>query len=208
MPMLDLDAFDRTPLKHDPCDFLVVPRFVKPEALAAINRDYQAIAEPGNFEPEQFTYGPAFTELLAALRDPELKRRFGAKFGLDLSEFPLQLTVRKFSEATDGNVHNDSKSKIVTVLIYFNEVWPHAGGRLRLMRSPKSLDDYQAEVEPSGGTMLAFHRSETSYHGFYPVEAERRSLQMYWVKPKREQRTGKVIGLKRLFKRWRKERAR
>lgn len=208
MPMLDFDAFDQTPLKHDPCDFLVVPQFVKAGVLTEINRDYPAIPEPGNFDPESYPYGPAFAELLAELRSDGTKQRFAAKFGLDTSEFPLQLTVRKYSAATDGNVHNDSKLKMITVLIYFNETWPHAGGRLRLMRSPQSLDDYQAEVEPSGGAMLAFRRSETSFHGFYPVEAERRSLQMYWVKPKRENRRLKVPGLKTMLKRWRKERAR
>ncbi|MCU0837497.1 MAG: 2OG-Fe(II) oxygenase [Rhodospirillales bacterium] len=208
MQMIDFEAFERTPLARDPCDFLVVPHFIKSDALAAINRDYPEITEPGNFEPEVFPHGPAFKQLLSELRSQETRQRFAGKFGLDISELPLQLTVRKYSEATDGNVHNDSKTKIITVLIYFNETWPHAGGRLRLMRSPKSLDDYQAEVEPSGGTMLAFRRSETSFHGFYPVEAERRSLQMYWVKPKREQRHLKVPGFKTLFKRWRKERAR
>lgn len=208
MQMLDFEAFDRTPLCHDPCDFLVVPQFVKADALAAVNRDYPPIPEAGNFEPEGFSCGPAFSELLAELRSPETKQHFAAKFGLDISGFPLQLTVRKYSEASDGNVHNDSKTKMITVLIYFNETWPHAGGRLRLMRTPKSLDDYQAEVEPTGGTMLAFRRSETSYHGFYPMEGERRSLQMYWVKPKREQRHLKVPGLKTMFKRWRKERTR
>lgn len=208
MPMLDFEAFDRTPLRHDPCDYLVVPQFVRSEALAAINRDYPTIGEPGNFEPEDYGYGPAFAELLAELRSADTQRHFAAKFGLDISGFPLQLTVRKYSHIDDGNVHNDSKTKIITVLIYFNETWPHEGGRLRLMRSPKSLEDYQAEIEPAGGTMLAFRRSETSYHGFYPVAAERRSLQMYWVKPKRENRHHKVPGLKTLFKRWRKERAR
>jgi hypothetical protein len=208
MPMLDLDALDRTPLNRDPCDFVVVPQFVRSEALAAINRDYPEIPRAGNFEPELFPFGPAFAELLQELRSAETRQHFAAKFGLDISDYPLQLTVRKYCEASDGNVHNDSKTKIITVLIYFNETWPHAAGRLRLMRSPKSLDDYQAEVEPSRGTMLAFRRSETSYHGFYPIEAERRSLQMYWVKPKRQNRHLKTPGLKTLFKRWRKLRSR
>lgn len=208
MEMIDLDALARAPLKHDPCDFVVVPNFIKAEALPLINRDYPDISGPGNFDPEEFSCGPAFSTLLAELRSEETKRAFANKFGLDISALPLQLTVRKFAEAADGNVHNDSKTKIITVLIYFNESWPHAGGRLRLMRAPNSLDDYQVEVEPSRGTLLAFRRSETSYHGFYPVEGERRSLQMYWVKPKREQRHLKVPGLKTLFKRWRKRRAR
>ena len=98
--------------------------------------------------------------------------------------------------------------KIITVLIYFNETWPHQGGRLRLVRSPDNIDDYAAEVAPEAGTLLAFRRNEKSYHGFLPCEAERRSLQMYWVSPKRAERGDKTLTLKRRVKRWLKVRPR
>jgi hypothetical protein len=208
MKILDLDAFDATPLQHDPCDFVVVPRFVRPEALEGVNRDFPDIAGPGNFEPSQLRYGPAFEALLAELNEPELRDHFAAKFGLDLSPYPLDMTVRRYSEASDGNVHNDSKGKIVTSLIYFNPTWEHAGGRLRLVRNPDDIEDYGAEVVPEAGTLISFRRSEASYHGFLPVEAERRSLQMYWVKPKRYEKEEKKMTLKRRWKRWRKERSR
>jgi SM-20-related protein len=107
------------------------------------------------------------------------------KFGLDLSPYLLDMTIRKFSEASDGNVHNDSKSKIVTSLIYFNPKWEHSGGRLRMVRNPDDIHDYGGEVVPEAGTLVSFRRSETAYHGFESMEGERRSLQMYWVTPKR-----------------------
>jgi Rps23 Pro-64 3,4-dihydroxylase Tpa1-like proline 4-hydroxylase len=202
MSLLDFSAFEKAPLQHDPCDFIVVPGFVSGEALAAVNRDYPDIDEPGNFDPEGLTYGPAFAQLLGELDSPELRQLYGAKFGFDLSDFPLQLTVRKYSEISDGNIHNDSQTKILTTLIYFNEEWPHDTGKIRLLRGSNNIDDYAAEVEPMGGTLLAFRRSERSFHGFKPVEAERRSIQMYWVKAKREGRDGKNRNsLKRRLKR-------
>jgi Rps23 Pro-64 3,4-dihydroxylase Tpa1-like proline 4-hydroxylase len=206
MTILDLEAFQRTPLQHDPCDFIVVPQFVRRDVLEDVNRDYPEIAEPGNFPPEELRYGQSFAALLEELASDETRRAFAGKFGIDLSDLLLQTTVRKYSEASDGAIHNDSRTKIVTALIYFNETWPHAGGRLRLLRSPKDLDDYAAEVAPERGTLLAFRRSERSYHGFVPCESERRSLQMYWVKPKRESRDERGPGslkkrIKRLFKR-------
>lgn len=205
MSTLDLEALEQAALQHDPCDFIVVPGFVKADALEAINRDYPQIDLPGNFEPEGLTYGPAFREMLQELDSPQLKEQYEEKFGISLGDYPLQMTIRKYSEASDGNIHNDSRGKIITTLIYFNDEWHHEGGRLRLLRSPRDIEDYTAEVTPAGGTMIAFRRSETSYHGFKRCVGERRSLQMYWVKPKRAMRGDKKSPsvkkrLKRLFK--------
>lgn len=211
MSVFDLEAFDRAPVSHDPCDFIVVPHFIKPELLGAINKDYPEIDEPGNFPPGELTYGPSFTDVVAELNAPAFTERFAEKFGIDLSEFPLQMTVRKYSEASDGNVHNDSKGKIITALIYFNEQWEPKEGRLRLVRSPNDIDDYAAEVAPEGGTLLAFRRSEQSFHGFKAFVGERRSLQMYWVKPKRAvswSKGEKRVGIKRAIKRLTKVRQR
>jgi hypothetical protein len=209
--MLDLDAFARMPLCREPCQFVVVPGFVRPDALAAINRDYPAIARPGNFPPEQLAFGPAFAALLDELQSPAVREAFAAKYGIELAGYPLQITVRKYSEAADGNVHNDSKMKIVTTLIYFNSAWTEAGGQLRLMRSPRDLERYAVEVPPVAGNLLSFRRSEHSYHGFLPYVGERRSLQMYWVKPKRNisaESVDKRMSLKKRLKRYLKERRR
>lgn len=209
MAVLDLEALEAAPVQHDPCDFIVVPNFVRPEKLAAVNGDYPAISEPGNFPPEELACGPVFAEMLEELQSPALKDAIARKFAVDLDGFPLQITVRKFSEADDGNVHNDSKLKVVTALIYFNVGWPHEGGRLRLVRNPNDIDDFGAEVEPSGGTLLVFKRSDSSYHGFMPYAGERRSLQMYYVRPKRAATTiSKRLGLKKRLKRMLKVRPR
>jgi len=200
--IFDLEAFDRAPLQRDPCDFIVVPGFVKAEALDAINRDYPDITTPGNFAPETLGYGPAFGAMIDALNSPELKQRYSEKFGLDLDDYLLQMTVRKYSELSDGNIHNDSKLKIITSLIYFNEEWPHQGGRLRLLNSSWNIEDYAAEVTPERGTLIAFRRNERSFHGFKKMEGERRSLQMYWVKRKRASSAGqKRVGIKKMIKR-------
>jgi Rps23 Pro-64 3,4-dihydroxylase Tpa1-like proline 4-hydroxylase len=201
--MLDLDRLRAATVGSDPCVYLHVPRFVRPEALAEINRDYPDIRERGNFPPEDLSYGPAFAELLAELGSPELKAVFSEKFGIDLADKPLQLTARKYVDETDSGLHNDSRTKVVTVLVYFNETWDHAGGKLRLTRNEHDFEDYSVECEPKEGNLIAFVRSATSFHGYLPCKAERRSIQMYWVKPKREQRDNDAAGslLKRI-KRW------
>jgi len=82
---------------------------------------------------------------------------------------------------TDGTIHTDSETKIITVLLYLNDNWSADGGRLRILRNGTDLDDYVAEVPPSNGTLLVFRRSDNSWHGHKPFEGQRRVVQMNWV---------------------------
>ena len=207
MSILDLAAFDAALLHRKPCDYVVVPGFVRSEYLVELARDYPRISGPGSFDAHRLSCGPAFSKLLEELRGPAWRDRVATKFAVDLASRPLQIGVRRFAELSDGNIHNDSRSKFVTALIYFNDDWPSESGRLRLLRNPRDIDDYAAEIEPTRGTLFCFRRSENSYHGFKPCEGERRSLQMYWVSSKRGARGGPkqtpelVRRLRRLFKR-------
>ena len=189
MSMLDLARFDEAVLHREPCDFIVVPEFVKAEALKLVNSDYPAIAKPGNFPVEELSYGPHFEDLINELTGPEVRSHFESKFAMDLGSYPTQVTIRRYmARIGGGNIHNDSRTKKITVLIYFNEEWHQPGGQLRITRSPSNIDDFYVEVPPVRGTLLAFRRNEYSYHGFRPAQGERRSLQMYWVEPKRLRR--------------------
>ena len=186
MSLIDLDAFDAASLQREPFDFLVVPGFLKPEALAAVNRDFPDLAGPSNYAMDDVTnYGPAFGQLLDELNRPEVAEHFARKFGVDLGDAPMTMSVRKYCEKSDGNIHADHWSKIITTLIYFNEEWPHEGGRLRMLRSKDDLEDYTAEVAPEGGTLLAFRRTDHSYHGHKEFVGERRIMQMSWVRQSR-----------------------
>ena len=180
--LFDFASFDATPLARDPFDHLIVPGFLRPDALAALNRDFPPIEGPSNYAPERLTYGPAFAALLSALRGRRLAARLEHKFQMDLSDSAPTIAIRRFCEATDGNIHTDHKSKLLTVLLYFNRDWPHEGGRLRMVRSATDLEDYAAEVVPAGGALLAFRRTDHSYHGHKPFVGERRILQLSYTK--------------------------
>ena len=90
--------------------------------------------------------------------------------------------MRAISDSAYGYIHTDSQTKIITLLLYMNPVWEHAEGRLRLLRGQHDLEDYEREVVPLAGTMLAFRRSERSFHGHLPYIGPRRSLQLNWVR--------------------------
>lgn len=92
------------------------------------------------------------------------------------------ITLRGQSDGKDGRIHTDSASKLITLLLYMNPTWDEAAGRLRLLRRGDNLDDYAAEVVPLAGMMVAFRRSDASFHGHYPHQGLRRSVQLNWVR--------------------------
>ena len=200
----DLDALKAAPLTKEPFQYLVVPGFVRPEACAEINRDYPKIAESGSFPVAQLSYGPHFREFLDEMASDEFRKAFEDKFGLDLAGRPHTVTVRGHCSPKDGRIHTDTKSKIITILIYMNPEWEHAGGRLRLLKSSSSLDDPIMEVPPAAGTLLAFKRSENSWHGHKPFAGERRVIQFNWVTSEGDRRIAMLrhhvsASVKRLF---------
>ena len=100
---------------------------------------------------------------------------------VDLSGRPKMYSLRGYTRAKDGQIHTDSKDKIITVLLYLNDNWQQPGGRLRILKNSHDVDDYAAEVPPDNGTLLVFKRSDSSWHGHHPFEGPRRSLQMNWM---------------------------
>jgi SM-20-related protein len=181
MEGLDLTAFRATPLTREPFPFLIVPQFVKPAARAAVNADYPAIDSPGSFPVSGLTYGPGFQKLLDELRGPEFRAACEEKFGIDLSGRASMITVRGRCGTRDGTIHTDAVTKIITVLIYMNPTWEQAGGCLRLLRSPHDLEDVLVEIPPVEGTLLAFRRTDNSWHGHKPFVGPRRVIQFNWV---------------------------
>jgi SM-20-related protein len=178
---LRLDAFGATPLVTQPFAHLVVPGFVSEAGLAAFNADYPKISSPGSFPTDQLSFGPEFQKLLDGLESDAFREAFEDKFAIDLSGRPTITTVRGRCDASDGKIHTDSKTKIITVLIYMNTGWEAPGGRLRLLRSAHDLNDVITEVPPVAGTLLAFKRGNNSWHGHEPFAGERRVIQFNWL---------------------------
>lgn len=181
MNAINLDSVRAATVQRDPYDYLVVPDFIAPDALAAINADYPAIDTAANHSLDNLSYGPAFAQLMDTLRGSELAAALGQQFGMDLVSLPTTVTVRKFCERTDGNIHTDHKSKVITVLVYFNPQWEHAEGQLRMLRCKNDIENYAAQVPPLGGTLLAFRRTDHSWHGHTQFVGERRMVQLNYL---------------------------
>ena len=181
MTVLDLERLRAAPLRRDPFDFIVLEHFVAPDSIAAVIADFPDVPDHGSFPLGELGYGAAFAELAEELESDELRRAVEEKFAIDLSGRPTMITVRGRSDGKDGRIHTDSSNKLITLLLYMNPAWDEPGGRLRLLRRGDDLDDCVAEVAPLAGTMVAFRRSDSSFHGHVPHKGERRVLQLNWV---------------------------
>ncbi|MEJ0010214.1 MAG: 2OG-Fe(II) oxygenase [Alphaproteobacteria bacterium] len=180
MSVFDYEKLRATPLRTEPFSYVIVPQFIRDEALAGINADYPAIGHPGSFPLHTLKYGPRFAGAMEELESPALRNIVAEKFAIDLSQRPPMTTVRGRARKADGRVHTDSDSKVMTLLLYMNNAWEAPGGRLRLLRSPDLADAFD-EVAPDTGTLLVFRNVPNAWHGHEPFEGERRVIQLNYV---------------------------
>jgi hypothetical protein len=181
MGFLDIEALSAAPANHEPFDYLVLEGFVRASARAAIAADYPRNDKPGTFALADLEVRGAVAALIEEMKGEAFRRAIEEKFSVRLAGKPVTFTLRGMCGDKDGYIHTDSKSKIITVLVYLNEEWAPDGGRLRLLRNGRDLEDYVAEAPPTFGSLVAFRRSDRSWHGHRPFLGPRRVLQMNWV---------------------------
>jgi hypothetical protein len=179
--MLNLKELQAKEVTARPFPFLIVPQFIKKEACREVNEDYPKIKAPGSFPLEALKSGANFQTLMDQLRGSEFRKIIAEKFQVSLDSLPTMITVRGRCQKKDGRIHTDSKTKIITVLLYMNPSWETSGGRLRLLHNADDLNHFIAEVPPIEGTLLAFKVTDNSWHGHLPFVGERRVIQLNWV---------------------------
>ncbi len=179
--MLELNAFSNERLRTDPYPYLVVPGFVRGDALAAVLQDFPDIQHPGSIPVSEVSGGEAYESLLKELQSDAFRRVVAEKFGFSLEGFPIMTTVRGVMREKDGRIHTDSKTKVVTVLLYLNDSWEAEGGNLRVLRNGEDIENFVEEVPPSAGTLIAFKVTDNCWHGHKPVVGKRLSIQMNYL---------------------------
>jgi SM-20-related protein len=180
-PILDLEKLRSAELKTHPFEYVVVDNFVRTEWENRLVADFPRVRGAGSFPLATVKLEGKFSKLIDSLNGPEFRRAVENKFSLSLEDRPTLFTVRGRCRPTDGTIHTDSKSKIITVLLYMNPRWSDQGGRLRLLNSATNIEDVVAEIPPVVGTLLIFKRCDHSFHGHLPFDGERKVIQMNWV---------------------------
>ncbi|MBW8271220.1 2OG-Fe(II) oxygenase [Caldovatus aquaticus] len=204
--LLDLRPFLAAPLATAPYPHLIASGCLHPEAVEPLRRDFPDLRRSGFHPTDSFTPRGAFAALLAELEGPELAAAMTARFGLDFAALPRLVTVRRLSAAHEGAIHTDSARKVATLLLYLNPGWSSPDGRLRVLRRGDSFADPVAEISPEEGTVFAFLRTDTSWHGHTPFVGERRVVQIAWLRDasdleRKRKRHRLSLLLKTLFRR-------
>jgi SM-20-related protein len=180
--LIDLTTIASCPVTHEPFDFFAVENVLTAGALQSIRDDFPLIEKPGLYPIGSVNGGPAFNALVETIRGTEFSKLIGHKFDVDLEGLPMMITIRGMAQQKDGRIHCDSKDKVVTCLLYLNEQWDAAGGRLRMLRNERDIEDYAAEIPAHGGSFAAFRVTPQSWHGHKPFVGERRYLMFNWIR--------------------------
>lgn len=179
--LLDLKKLRAQPVVRDPFPFVVVSGMLQPGAIEKLSRDFPEIGDGGVYPVDVLPLGASMQKLVEEIGGEEFRKVVEEKFGLDLGGRPPMITLRGRSREKDGRIHRDSDDKVVSLLLYLNEDWPHKSGNLRMLRSPDDLESTVAEVPSTAGTMVIFEVKPNGWHGHHKFVGERRALMLNYM---------------------------
>ena len=142
---------------------------------------FPSINKGGSFPLEAVALGESVQRLVEELESNKMRKILEQKFQVNLQDKPVVTTFRGYSRIKDGKIHSDSKTKIITVLIYLNDQWNHQNGQLRLLKDKDNLKNYIEEIPATMGSLVAFKVTENCWHGFESFEGKRCSIQLNYL---------------------------
>lgn len=189
--VFNYESVRNAPVATAPCPHLVVKDFLSPAALKRVLELLPDIPSGGSFPRAALGLPVELEGMLGEFEGPRLKEILAEKFGLDLTDAPSMVTLRGRTRQKDGRIHLDSASKRVTILLYLNPLeqeWPDHKGCLRFLNDPKNLEDYAAEITPTGGTLVAFPNGPRAWHGHRKYVGPRITVQLNYMHADRKVR--------------------
>ena len=184
MQIINNDKLSQATVNKEFFPFLHVENIFSDEVDSElIIKDFPNIIDGGSFHADSVPSGELVNKLICELESNEVRKILERKFDLNLEETKVTTTFRGFSRKKDGQIHTDSKTKIITVLLYLNKEWPENNGNLRLLKGNNNLEDYIKEIPCTFGSMVAFKVTNQCWHGFKPYEGKRLSIQLNYIYP-------------------------
>ncbi|MBS0462017.1 MAG: 2OG-Fe(II) oxygenase [Proteobacteria bacterium] len=178
-------------VRQQPFAFLTATGMLREDARAALQHDFPRYRQAGFFPYQRGDCGPSINRLIEEITAPAFADALGEQLGVPaMSTLPALVTLCSRLHRRHGTIHTDSRSKVVTALIYLEDDWPH--GSAGCLRFLSRADDIRAtvapELPPVFGNLAAFRRSENSFHGHLPFAGPRRVIQIAWLTGENELR--------------------
>ena len=180
--MLNFELINKAEINSDFYPFFTIKDvFLNKEDHKKIATDFPNINKGGSFPSEEVSYGDSIEALIDSREGDQMRTILENKFQVDLKDKPVVSTFRGYSRIKDGKIHSDSRTKIITVLLYLNENWDESSGLLRMLKEKDNINNYITEIPASVGSMVAFKVTNNCWHGFIPFEGKRCSIQLNYL---------------------------
>jgi hypothetical protein len=189
---LDWNKIETAILSDEPFAHVVISGVLSEACGAAVAAEYPVIRSSGSYSLADAPPGPVLASIIADLLSERFRTAMERLFDVDLAGRPASVTLRGRCAPKDGQIHTDSKTKILSLLLYLNPQWPREEGQLRLLRSGADLEDFAVQIPATLGTMLIFARSDTSWHGHTAFAGERRVLQLNYLQTQQASLVGQM----------------
>ena len=178
--LINIEAIENKGVTSHPYPYFGLENALHQAYKDEIIKDFPILSKGGSFPLDSIEVKGSLKSLVDEISGDKFRNLIAKKFDVNLSAKPLVITARGYSRINDGKIHTDSKTKLITILIYLNEVWGSPNGRLRILNS-NDIEDYKEEFSSSFGQMIAFKVTDNCWHGYQPYEGKRRSLQINYL---------------------------
>jgi hypothetical protein len=179
--LIDLNSIKSAPVNESFFPFFSVLNCITEEGKA-LPQNFPDLNKGGSYPSDMPGLSPVMENLIAEIESKEMQEALSEKFGINLDDVEVVTTIRGYSRLKDGQIHTDSKTKVLTLLLYLNESWEEDTGLLRMLKNNHDLEDFIEEIPATLGSLVVFKVTENCWHGFHPFEGKRLSLQMNYIK--------------------------
>jgi SM-20-related protein len=169
--MINIDLINTTPLKMQPFPYFTIEQSMLDKELMGLVQNFPIINSGGSFNKEDLELSEHYHSLHDSLDSDSFRQALSEKFKVNVITSPIMLTYRG---------HTDSKTKLLTILIYFNDGWAAQSGKLRILNSD-DMNDIAEEVNPTAGSMVAFKVTDNCWHGYPSFEGTRNAIQVNFL---------------------------
>ena len=130
---------------------------------------------------------PSWRQLAEDLLSEDYRQAMSRLTGMDLGKLPVEINVFHYGRSAWLGPHVDLQDKLVTHVLYFNDLWNETdGGCLTVLRSG-DMNDKERVILPLIGNSVVLVRSDNSWHAVSRVRDEcrvsRRSMAITFYRP-------------------------